>query len=155
MNTGVITTRYASALLKWVDETGRSKEVCSQVLRILKDPESLKEPLVPELQSLVSLLARNGRTPFLKQILITFFRLYNEEHHIKYASLKTAVPSPETEAEVRKLLEGNKVIFDTRVDPSLIGGFILKVDDMLLDASVSSQLSEIRRQFINKNRRIV
>ena len=155
MNTGVITTRYASALLKWVDETGRSKEVCSQVLRILRDPEGLSEPLVPELQSLVSLLARNGRTAYLKYILITFLRLHNEEHHIKMATLRTAVPSPQTEDAVRRLLEGNQVIFDTRVDPSLIGGFVLKVDDMLLDASVSKQLSDIRRQFITKNRRIV
>ena len=155
MNTGVITTRYATALLKWVDETGRSEQVCSQVLRILRDPEALSEPLVPELQSLVSLLARNGRTSYLKYVLITFLRLHNEEHHIKLATLCTAVPSPQTEEQVRKLLEGSKVIFDTRVDPSLIGGFVLKVDDMLLDASVSSQLSEIRRQFITKNRRIV
>ena len=155
MNTGVITARYAAALLRWVDETGRSKPVCSQVLRLLKDPESSGEPLEPELQSLISLLARNGRTAYLKYILVTFLRMHNEEHHIKMATLTTAAPSKDTEDMVRGLLEGNEVIFDVRTDPSIIGGFVLKVDDMLLDASVSRQLADIRRQFIKKNRRIV
>ena len=44
---------------------------------------------------------------------------------------------------------------EAEVDPSLIGGFTLSVDDKLLDASVSRQLEEIRRQLMEKNKRIV
>ena len=50
---------------------------------------------------------------------------------------------------------GCKLDLKTEVDPTLIGGFIFEVDDLLLDASVSRQIDIIRRQFIEKNRRIV
>jgi F-type H+-transporting ATPase subunit delta len=48
-----------------------------------------------------------------------------------------------------------EIVLDAEVDPSLIGGFTLSVDDKLLDASVSRQLEEIRRQLMEKNKRIV
>jgi F-type H+-transporting ATPase subunit delta len=50
---------------------------------------------------------------------------------------------------------GGEVVLNAEVDPALIGGFILIIDDKLLDASVSRQLEEIRRQFMDKNKRIV
>ena len=41
------------------------------------------------------------------------------------------------------------------VDPSLIGGFVLDLEDYRLDASVSRQIEDIRRQLVQKNNRIV
>jgi len=59
---------------------------------------------------------------------------------------------------VKELLQermDGEIVLDAEVDPSLIGGFTLTVDDKLLDASVSHQLDEIRRQLMEKNKRIV
>ena len=50
---------------------------------------------------------------------------------------------------------GDDVVFEVTVDPSLVGGFVLDLDDYLLDASVKRQLDLIREQFIERNRRIV
>ena len=50
---------------------------------------------------------------------------------------------------------GKTLLLVTEVDQSLIGGFVLEVEDKLLDASVSHQLERIRTQFIERNRRIV
>ena len=50
---------------------------------------------------------------------------------------------------------GKKLLLKTEVDESLIGGFLLEVEDQLLDASVSHQLELIKRQFVERNRRIV
>jgi len=47
------------------------------------------------------------------------------------------------------------VEFETSVEPSIIGGFILDIDYNRLDASVATQLNRVRRQFMEKNRRIV
>ena len=44
---------------------------------------------------------------------------------------------------------------ETEVNQYLTGGLVFDVDDTVLDASVSRQLDFIRRQFIEKNRRIV
>ena len=85
-------------------------------------------------------------------------RATREEAIQQVAMLKTAVPSPELEKRIKDLLQdrlGGEIILHTETDPSIIGGFRLNVDDRLLDASVSSQLEEIRRQLIDKNRRIV
>ena len=50
MNTGVISSRYAKALLKLVDETGNGEAVYRQVVRILKDPDSIPRELEPEVR---------------------------------------------------------------------------------------------------------
>ena len=43
--------------------------------------------------------------------------------------------------------------FKTEVNPDLIGGFIVQVEDKRLDASISSQLREIRKEWEEKNRK--
>ncbi len=68
------------------------------------------------------------------------------------------VEAPTLESRLRDLIEkktGCKLILKTEVNPSLIGGFVFEVEDTVLDASVTRQLDIIRRQFIEKNRRIV
>ena len=47
------------------------------------------------------------------------------------------------------------VIMDSTVDESLEGGFVFEVDGYMLDASVRTQMERIRREFIEKNNRIV
>ena len=49
-----------------------------------------------------------------------------------------------------------KIDFETEVDPKLIGGFIVQIEDKRLDASISSQLKNIRKELeenIRKNRK--
>ena len=47
-----------------------------------------------------------------------------------------------------------KVDFKTEVNPDLIGGFILQVDDKRLDASIARQLRTIRKEWEEKNRKL-
>ena len=117
MNTGIISSRYAKALLRLVDETGNGQAVYDQVTE-----------------------------------------LYDSSRGRRLVIFRTAVPAPEMERRVKRLLEdrlGGEVVLTSEVDPALIGGFTLTIDDKLLDASVSSQLEMIRRQLMDKNKRIV
>ena len=158
MNTGIISSRYATALLRLVDETGNGEAVYGQVVRILKDPDSMPRKLEPELSHLVGLLVKNKRLENVKLILHRFTELYNASRGRRLVTLKTAVPAPELEQRVKGLLQERftgEIVLESEVDPALIGGFILTIDDKLLDASVSRQLEEIRRQYIEKNKRIV
>ena len=158
MNTGIISSRYAMALLRLVDETGNGEAVYAQVLRILKEPDSMPENLEPEISRLVTLLVANNRIGHVKFILHCFIEMYNASRDRHVASLKTVVPAPELEKRIEDLLQdrlGGEIILHTEIDPSIIGGFKLTVDDRMLDASVSSQLEEIRRQLLDKNKRIV
>ena len=216
MNTGIIATRYATALLKLVDETGSGETVAAQVQAIEKaldevpdfrravvDPAvsvvrkislfeaALKDSMAQELHKFLELLIRNGRIGDVRLIFTTFITEYYRSRHIKRARLVVAdlalldpepTPSapesvegslrqaqrpvgepveplrPSLESRLRDLIEkrtGCKLILKTEVNPSLIGGFVFEVEDTILDASVSRQLDIIRRQFIEKNRRIV
>lgn len=206
MNTGIIATRYATALLKLVDETGSGDVVAAQVQviekaldevpefrRAVDDPAVaavqkislfeavLKDSMAQELHKFLELLIRNGRIGDVRLVLTTFVTEYYRSRHIKRARLVVAdsalldpepTPSdpvpvegslrqtqrPALESRLRDLVEkqtGCKLILKTEVNPSLIGGFVFEVEDTVLDASVSRQLDFIRRQFIEKNRRIV
>lgn len=226
MNTGIIATRYATALLKLVEETGSGELVAAQVQviekaldevpdfrRAVDDPavaavqkislfeSSLKDSMAQELHKFLELLIRNGRIGDVRLVLTTFVTEYYRSRHIKRARLVVADPAllssssvsgsdspvagsdssvagsvrgtvirqtrlPEgdsrrpgsLESRLRELIgkeTGCELLLETKVDPSLIGGFVFEVEDMILDASVSRQLDFIRRQFIEKNRRIV
>lgn len=214
MNTGIIATRYATALLKLVDETGSGETVAAQVQAIEKaldevpdfrravvDPavapakklalfeaalsslaaepvkgtsrpnQSLRQTrrpveatsLAPELRKFLELLIRNGRIGDVRLTFTTFIIEYYRSRHIKRARLVVADPAllnlgSTLESRLRDLIEkqtGCRLILKTEVNPSLIGGFVFEVEDTVLDASVSRQLDIIRRQFMEKNRRIV
>lgn len=158
MNTGVVSSRYAKAFLQFVKENGRGEEVFMQVREILAHPESLPDTLEPDIVRLISLLRQQRRTDYLKLILNTFVRDYCKEEGIVLARVVTAVPSEDLADEVRSLLEtktGKRVLMESSVDPSLLGGFVVEFDDYRLDASVQRQLDDIRRQFVQKNNRII
>lgn len=158
MNPGVISSRYAKALLKLVQETGNGDAVYRQVSQILKNPDVAHGELEPELQKLVQLLVENKRIEYVRFILRNFLKMYDESKKRKIAHLTTAVPVPGLEERLKSLLESKsegEIIFDSSVDPSIIGGFKLTIDDNLLDASVSRQLEELRRQLIDSNNRLV
>ena len=158
MNTGIISSRYARALLRLVDETGNGEAVYGQVVRILKDPDSMPRELEPEPARLVALLVENKRLEYVKFVLHRFTELYNASRGRKLVTLRTAVPAPELEVRIKDLLQGRfggEIVLDAEVAPAIIGGFTLTIDDKLLDASVSHQLEEIRRQLLEKNKRIV
>lgn len=206
MNTGIIATRYATALLKLVEGTGSGELVAAQVQviekaldevpdfrRAVDDPAvaavqkislfeaSLKDSMAQELHKFLELLIRNGRIGDVRLVLTTFVTEYYRSRHIKRARLVVADPAlldpeptpsdpvpvegslrqaqrPALESRLRELIgkeTGCELLLETKVDPSLIGGFVFEVEDMILDASVSRQLDVIRHQFIEKNRRIV
>ena len=158
MNTGIISSRYATALLRYVEETGGGERVCAQVHRLLDHPEQNPGPLEPELDRFVRLLVSNGRLEDVRFMLRSFLSMYYRSRGIRVARLTTAVAAPGLEQKIRSLLEkqlGCEVRVESSVDPDLIGGFTLEVDDHLLDASVRRQVETIRRQFVIQNNRIV
>ena len=191
MNTGIIASRYATALLKLVDETGGGDVVVSQVEALQKALQSMpdlrrviddrktvhidrKIPLLesvispakmaPELRKFISLLSNNGRMGDIRFIFNSFVSLYYKSRGIVRGRLilpcspDSSQSSKDLEDKLKELIvarTGKTLLLTTEVDGSLIGGFVLEVEDKLLDASVSHQLEMIKRQFIERNRRIV
>ena len=158
MNTGAVTRRYATVLLELTRESGRGRQVFSQVRSLLRNPRSIPSPLEDDLQRFVVFVAEKGRSDYLRRIFRTYLDLYCEAEGLQHVILTSAEPSPELEKRIRLALQerfGAKVILETDTDPSLIGGFLIEVNGYLLDASVSRQLELVRRELTVKHNRIV
>jgi len=158
MNTGVVSARYAKALLLLTEESGRGEQVFDQARALLRNPDVAPSPLEEDLAKLVKLLQRNNRGSYLKLILNDFVRMYCVENRLRVAHLTTAVEAPGLDERLAKLISsktGFRIIVETEVNPSILGGFVLDIDDYMLDASVARQIESIKNQFIEKNNRIV
>lgn len=156
MNTGVICNRYATALLLLVEQTGRGKQVYDQAMSMLAG--RIPDPLEDSLERLTALLIKNGRTEYLKQILWTFTRKYRRKERICQANLTVARESKALEEKLKTMFLGygaEEVDFSTKVDPGLIGGFVLEVGDNVLDTSVKRQLALVRHDLDEMNKRLV
>lgn len=159
MDTGIVASRYADAFLRFVTEAGRASDVCVAVEKMLSDPDCLASCRPePEIERLVTVLAENNRLDCLKPVLQVFVDKYYRSAGIKLGHLRSVVKSPALEEKLKEIVReatGCELKLKTEIDPTIIGGFIFVVDDMMLDASVSRQIEIIRRHFVEKTNRIV
>ena len=112
------------------------------------------------LEGFVSLVLRRRREKYLCFMLHSYVSLYKQRHGILDATLTTAAPVADEEADriaglMQMRTRSREVRLRRETDPSLIGGFVLRFDDLLVDASLARQLDTLRRGFGNKQNRIV
>ena len=96
----------------------------------------------------LNLLVEKKRAEILPEIAEEFKIMVDEEKNISHGSVTSAVElSDELQAKVQATLEkitGKKVELSTHVDPSLIGGIVAKVGDLVLDGSIKTQLAGLK-----------
>jgi F-type H+-transporting ATPase subunit delta len=103
--------------------------------------------------NLIGLLLRRGRIEELPRLAAEFRRLDDERQGIIHAIATSA--SPLTKDEIRALTQrleqstGGQIDLETQVDPSLLGGVIVRVGDRLIDGSVRSRLERLRNQLVS------
>lgn len=100
---------------------------------------------------LFNLLEENKRMVMLQPIPQQYTIIYDYLKSMDTAKVTTAVPLTKDleEKVLQKVVEitGNKTSIENIVDPSILGGFILRVGDMQYDASISNNLNELRKEF--------
>ncbi len=112
-----------------------------------------------EFSRFITLVLKNGRESVLHYVSLAYMDLYRKSRHIAVAKVITAVPvSKEVEDRIQSNASSilhTHVELKSEIDPSIKGGFIFDINDYRLDASVATQLRRVKKQFIDKNRRIV
>lgn len=108
--------------------------------------------LMPLTKAFVTLLVNKGREANLPEIASSFIAQYNELKNIRIVKLTTAAPLNDNVKEairskVVASLLNSEVELKEEVNPDLIGGFVLEMDDKLFDASIRSDLNDVRNQF--------
>jgi F-type H+-transporting ATPase subunit delta len=103
--------------------------------------------------NLVRLLLKRGRIEDLPRVAAEFRRLDDARQGITHATATSA--SELTQDEIRQLtarLEqstGGRIALDVEVDPSLLGGLVVRVGDRMIDGSVRGRLERLRNQLIS------
>ena len=99
------------------------------------------------------LLLKNNREIFLPEICLNFQGLYSRLTGVKSAKLITAVELDKSQLqkfdELIQIQFGSKAEVSASVDEKILGGFILKIEDHQLDASVATQLKKLRSELVN------
>lgn len=171
MNDGLVAVRYARALLAFAQQREAVERVHDDVLtlrRALADELAVEgdngilarcvSSLCDEMQQFLRVVAGNGRADCLDAILRMFIKEYNTLKGITTATLTMASPSPQLEEKLLATLRRRgytEVDFTSSVNPDLLGGFVLQIEDRRLDASLSTQLKKLRSEFEDKNRRTI
>lgn len=98
--------------------------------------------------SFLNLLVEKYRAGILPDIAHEYQVMLDLDKNISHGSVVSAVElSDELKEKIQATLEkltGNKVILQAEVDPSIIGGIIAKVGDLVLDGSIKTQLNGLK-----------
>jgi F-type H+-transporting ATPase subunit delta len=121
-----------------------------------RDKENLLEQLVGDADELVRnflrLTAEKGRIGEIEEIAQELDRLVAVEERRLTVELTTAYELSEEEAQgiLRQIEEatGRTVEATRKVDPSLIGGFVLQAGSMRVDASVRGRINSLRKELV-------
>ena len=104
----------------------------------------------------IRLLISKTRESNLPEIAGAAIALYKEKKNIQTVQLTTATAVSDQVRnaiieQVKKSAGFENIELDEKVDPSLIGGFVLQVGDKLVDASIAYDLKAIAKQFENND----
>lgn len=184
MNSGILASRYAKALLKYVRETGNGDKVYAQARMLVSCMErfqrfreyvesqeepgfdekirlmeaAVDEPLAQELTSFLRLVMTKRRCAFFMRMLNSFVEQYRDAVNMKVGKLVTAMHVDGMKERLEALFcerIGADVRLEATVDPDIIGGFVFEVDDLRMDASVKGQMEKTREKLLDRNNRIV
>ncbi|HEY8687152.1 MAG TPA: ATP synthase F1 subunit delta [Chloroflexota bacterium] len=116
--------------------------------------ETLKQivPSVrPHVLNLLLLLVTRHRLALMPGILQEFERLEHEAQGVTEADVTVARPMSDSEARdvgehLGRATGGRKVNLRVHVDPSVLGGIVIRIGDQLIDASVRGRLERLRQE---------
>lgn len=147
----------------WISGLQGANEVLQRpvVRAYFDDPNAAREEKVdalprmfpdlrPHVLNLLRILTVRHRTHLVPGILAEFERLVREERGVLEAWVTVARPlSDEEQTEITQRLSdatGKQVEIQSRVDPAIIGGLVVRVGDRLIDASISGRLQRLRQE---------
>ena len=172
MDIGVISVRYARALLKSATDAHIEDAVYAEMQSMAKSyvdvPQlryTIDNPMISKdkketlfltavgenaselTKAFIRLVLKEDRENVMQFIANSYVTLYRQQKNIIRGKLITATAvTPATEQKMRKMVESKTngtVEFEAEVDTDIIGGFILEYDTYRMDASVKSKLNSI------------
>ena len=179
MDNGLIPYRYAKALYKFAVEHGSAKTLYEEMKSVISSFQSnprlakvIANPFIGNKEKyellkaaagndagsdylgFVKLILENRREEFALQMALAYRDLYRKANKISQVRITTAAKLPDKDMEkLRKLVadsfKDTTLEFSEQVNPDIIGGFIIDVDDSRMDASISNELDQLRLNLLS------
>lgn len=176
MDNGKISVRYARALLNLARQEQCEQEVYEGLMRLTQNYDlaiaqfnevltnpiigteekvnlvkaAVGEPLHPCLEHFIEFVTEQKRESSIYRIAMKYQEMYRDSKDILLTHVTTATELPdETMRKLKGFVEQN---FDCHaemhitIDPSIIGGFILDIENDRMDASVAGQLEALKKK---------
>ena len=176
MVTSKVAKRYAQGLLNFTQESGKTSSVFSEMKDLVNTIEKSKDlqnffnsPIIdikkkvsvageifksfsPVSQNLITLVIKHGREGQLQNIGQEFVNKVEDMNGVQRITLTSATPL--SEENIQNILKSTNLVnhnnqFDVKsiINPDILGGYILRVGDQQVDASVQSKLSRLKKEF--------
>lgn len=173
-----IATRYAKSLMELAQDQGKLETIYEDIATFNQALQNrdfelmVKSPIIqaekkraifktifegkidPLTLSFFDIVIRKGRESVLGDISAAFTNQYKASKNITNAKVTTATPLAPAQlallqASLHDLGIKGTVDFETEVDKSLIGGFVLEVEGQLYDASVKNKLAQLKKEILD------
>ena len=178
MDNGLIPRRYAKALYKFAQEKGETERIYDLSKRVIEafkaNPDLqkvLSNPFVEDadkeqllltaagekdeiFKQFVLLIISQKRVEYARAMMLAYCDIYRKENNILQVKITTAVKLDDARMKklrnlVTEAFKGSRLEFTEAVDPSLIGGFVIDVDSVRMDASLSHELEQLRQTLLS------
>lgn len=177
MSVAKLAGRYAKSLIDLAQEQGKLETILGDIqafkaandnrdmYMMLKSPiinptkkRSIIEAIFGEsfdemTMAFTNIVLTKGREEYLPEICEEFINQYKSLKNIISATVVSATPlKEETLGKIKdkirtEMAQGGTVEIETRIDASLLGGFVIEIGDSLYDASVATRLNKLRKEF--------
>ena len=176
MLTSKVAKRYAQGLLNFTQESGNTDSVFTEMSDIVKTIEKSKElqsffasPIIdvkkkvsialeifkdfsPVTKSMLQLIIKQGRESQLQNIAQEYINKVEDMNGVQRITITSA--SALSSENINNILKSSELVnhdnkFDVKsiINPEILGGYILRVGDQQVDASVKSKLSKLKKEF--------
>lgn len=169
--------RYAKGLIHFANESNQAEKVNSEMKdlkasivnsrelavflaspvldakRKIKIASELFGGFSTTTQNFIKLVINQGRGDILGEIASEYNGIYNHQNKISVAEVISATPlndglvSQIVETAKQQFNLNHSIQIENKVNPDLIGGFILRIGDKQIDSSVLSKLTRLKKEF--------
>ena len=114
--------------------------IIEEILKVMK--------VDPEIERFLKLLVERRRIQYIREIVIMYQELLDEELNIARGEVITAYPlSEEERKELEEVLKNylkKEVILESKVDEGIIGGIKIRIGDLIFDGTLKTQLNKMK-----------
>jgi F-type H+-transporting ATPase subunit delta len=172
---------YAQALLGAAEKKGLASEILEEIESLVRDVldrdpkieqflssaavgRGLKKEVLDKafggraseiLSSFLVVLDEHDRLNLVRAVAAAYREMYDRKAGRMHVRVTSAVPLADYQGEhLRHELRsafGRDPILETRIDPDLLGGLVVQVNDWVYDASVRTRLENICNQLIERS----